>query len=300
MNHKILISGLINEEITVATDSFPIDYSPVEYSFFGVNSSIGGVGYNVLQALKKLGDSPDIYSLIGKDLTGEKIEVNIKRAGTSIRFLQKSLKKTPQSVILVDKQGARKIYCDLKDIQEQRYEGKPLDNYELAVLTNINFSRSFIAHCKNKKVKIATDVHCLSNTEDEYNKEFCENADILFLSNEYIKGREEEFVKDLYRTYKNDIIVIGCGSDGSLMYLGNLDKFIKVEAYAPRGIVSTTGAGDALFSAFIHFYLEHYDIDVALKLASLFAGYKIGEVGSANGFLSESDLLKLAKEYNII
>ncbi|MBN1285764.1 MAG: hypothetical protein JXB47_10225 [Anaerolineae bacterium] len=38
MPGKILVSGLINFEITARVDGFPIPYTPVRYPFFGVNS----------------------------------------------------------------------------------------------------------------------------------------------------------------------------------------------------------------------------------------------------------------------
>ncbi len=40
----IMIVGLINIEVALKVDGFPIVYSPVRYPFFGVNSSVSGVG----------------------------------------------------------------------------------------------------------------------------------------------------------------------------------------------------------------------------------------------------------------
>ena len=53
---KILVSGLVNTETTVKVGAFPIEYAPIEYSFFGVNTSVSGVAYNIVKALKTLGD----------------------------------------------------------------------------------------------------------------------------------------------------------------------------------------------------------------------------------------------------
>ncbi len=50
----ILVSGLINIETTVRVDRFPIPYFPVRYPFFGVRSTVSGVGLNVSKALKNL------------------------------------------------------------------------------------------------------------------------------------------------------------------------------------------------------------------------------------------------------
>jgi len=42
--NNILVSGHITIETTVKIDQFPIEYSPIDYKFFGVNSSVSGVG----------------------------------------------------------------------------------------------------------------------------------------------------------------------------------------------------------------------------------------------------------------
>ena len=70
---KIVISGLVNIETTVAIDEFPIEYSPIDYRFFGVETSISGVGYNVTKALNTLGSKVDVLSLIGNDIYRESI-----------------------------------------------------------------------------------------------------------------------------------------------------------------------------------------------------------------------------------
>ena len=291
---KILVSGLINIETSINVDSFPIYYSPIDYSFFKCKSVVSGVGYNVTKALKTLGDKVDLITEIGDDLNGEIILNELKRSGISTKKVIKyNDKETAESVVLVDSNGQRKIYCDLKDIQDR----EPLDesfiegDYSLAVLTNINFNRNLLNVCKERGIKIATDVHVLNDINDSYNFDFMKNADILFLSNEAIIDVEAEFIKKLYNRYHNEIIVVGCGKEGALMYVGAEDKYYYEPAIAPRGVVSTLGAGDALFSAFIHFYNKGKPVDYCLKKAVLFAGLKISQPGGSAGFVNENELI---------
>ena len=56
MSKKILVSGLLNVETTVAVKGFPIPYYQIDYPFFGVNSNVSGVGCNIAKALTALGD----------------------------------------------------------------------------------------------------------------------------------------------------------------------------------------------------------------------------------------------------
>ena len=67
---RILVSGLINIETTLKIEGFPLTYVPVRYPFFGINSSVSGVGFNVSKALKTLGHDVRFLSLIGQDLAG--------------------------------------------------------------------------------------------------------------------------------------------------------------------------------------------------------------------------------------
>ncbi len=68
---RILVSGLINIETTLRVERFPIEYEPVRYPFFGVRSTVSGVGYNVAKALTVLGDDVRFLSMIGRDAPGE-------------------------------------------------------------------------------------------------------------------------------------------------------------------------------------------------------------------------------------
>ena len=76
---KILVSGLINIETTVLVEGFPIEYSPVRYPFFGVNTDVSGVGYNVAKALTVLGSSVSFVSLTGKDLLGKMVYAKLRQ-----------------------------------------------------------------------------------------------------------------------------------------------------------------------------------------------------------------------------
>ena len=165
-------------------------------------------------------------------------------------------------------------------------------NYDLAVLTNINFNRPLLDYFKKHGVMVATDVHILSDVDDQYNEDFLASADILFLSNEGSLGHEKEFIQEIYNKYHNHIIVMGCGEEGAIAYVGKEDKFIEKDAVAPKGVVNTVGAGDALFSGFVHYYKKTLNIEKSLQFAVIFAGIKVSASGGANGFVDEETILE--------
>ena len=54
--------------------------------------------------------------------------------------------------------------------------------------------------------------------------------------------------------------------------------------------MNTAGAGNALMACFLHSYLESGDSTTAIKNAMLFASYKIGYMGTSNGFMTVEQL----------
>jgi acarbose 7IV-phosphotransferase len=294
---SILVSGLINIETTLRVDGFPILYDPVRYPFYGVNSSASGVGYNIARALTVLGDSVNLLSIIGRDEAGELARCVLKDAGLSGEGVLSLIEHTAQSVILYDSDGRRQINVDLKDIQEARYPEKQfvqaIDRASLVVLCNINFSRPFLSVARQVGKTIATDVHALSELEDPYNRDFMAAAQVLFMSDERLPEPPGDFARRVADRYRPEVIVVGLGSHGALLYLREDDSLEQVPAVQVRPVVSTIGAGDALFSCFVHYYAGGLAPAAALRKAVVFAGYKIGEAGAADGFLDEAGLDEL-------
>ena len=293
---NILVSGLLNIETTVSVDGFPVQYNPVNYKFFGISSNVSGVGFNLAKALSTLGDTVSVVSFLGNDVEADIVLAQLKNDHIQSRIIR-SLKKTPASVILYDSQGKRQIYCDLKNIQEQSVnpcdvEGE-LENCDIAVLCNINFNRKLLKAAKNKGITIATDVHVLSDINDDYNRDFMENADILFLSDEGLPCDAADFIRQLYNRYNNKIIVIGMGSKGAMLFDSKTDEISVIPAYSAAKVVNTVGAGDSLFSSFLHFYAKYSDAKEALKRAVIFAGIKIGYNGASLGFCTENEIEKI-------
>jgi ribokinase len=293
---RVLVSGLVNIETTLRVDGFPIAYSPVLYPFGGVSSSVSGVGMNVAFALNALGDRVDFLSLVGADLAGDTALAAIASAGLDTAHVLRPMPDTPQSVILYDAAGRRQINVDLKDIQERRYpEGcflSALGGADAAVLCNINFNRALLAQARAAEVPVFCDVHVLRDPRDEYNRDFMEAAHALFLSDEGLWAPPMEAAAELLSLYACRLVVIGLGAKGALLCETGAEPLL-VPALAARAIVSTIGAGDALFSAFTHYYLAGQSPAEALSRAAAFASWKIGEPGAAKGFLSHDGLERL-------
>lgn len=80
------------------------------------------------------------------------------------------------------------------------------------------------------------------------------------------------------------------GAEGALLAVRDDRRIEHIPAQTLRPVVNTIGSGDALFSAFVHDYAQSGDPYRALRKAVLFAGYKIGSSGGAEGFLTAAEL----------
>jgi len=293
----ILVSGLINIETTARVDGFPIAYSPVRYPFFGVNSDVSGVGYNVAKALTVLGDPVHFLSLIGRDIAAVSVRHKLATDHIPDSFVLDELDFTPQSVILYDPTGRRQINVDLKDIQERHYPPEVFEqaaaDCSLAVLCNINFSRPFLPAMQQRGVPIATDVHAIADLDSDYDGDFMRAAFILFMSDERLPCSPEVWIQRLWDRYGTEIAVIGLGAKGALLAVKHDHAIEHIPAVQTRPVVNTIGAGDALFSCFVHYYHRTGDPYTAIQKAVVFASYKIGAVSAADGLLQETDLEQL-------
>jgi len=291
-----LITGLTNMETNLKIEGFPLSYYPVTFPFYGIQTHTSGVGVNLSLALMALGRKVKYLSMLGEDLVGKIAREEMEGKGIDCGLILPLLRETPSSVILREESGRRQIHCDLKNIQETPYPEtvffQTLQEVDMCVLTPINFSRPFLKKSRELGKTVVTDLHVIKDLDDEYNRDFLENAHILFLSNEEILGREEEFIREASQRYPFEIGVVGMGAQGSLLYDRQRATIQKVGVYSPRDLVNTIGAGDALFSAFLHFWAKGLSPLEALRRASYFAGWKVGENGAAQGFLSQEEVEK--------
>lgn len=296
---KVIISGLINIETTLNIHQFPINYYPIDYSFFGIHSEVAGVAYNLAKAFQTLGDNVKLLSYIGNDEEGDRILKKLRENEIENEHILCELRETPVSVILYDENGKRQIYCDLKDIQEKNMEFSDMNKYiekcDIVIACNTNFNRTFIKRAKQLGKKIATDVHVLSNIEDSYNRDFMQYADILFFSDEQLPCNPKQFLDEMKDKYPCELFVVGMGEKGAMLYEHSKRKKYYLTPAKTETIVNTIGAGDALFSCFLHYYGKGETPVEALKKAQIFAAMKIEHNGASVGFSTEEQLEEVYK-----
>lgn len=291
---KIIVIGNSLVEVSISNQISRIIGGVVAFVPNQIHSVVSGIGLNVALSLRKLGNRPDFLTLIGKDEIGELIYSYISKVGISTELVTRSEEESGIAIISYHVGEDPGMLLDLKKVHDDRSlsELPPVNygDYELAVCCFIGFSKPYLNGFADAGIPIAADVQVLSDANDPEKKGYLENAEILFLSNQAIRGKELTFIKELQQRYNNNIIGVGMGEEGSLLALKSTGDIWHIPAAFTRPVVNTVGCGDALFSSFLHGFLESGDPLHAMEQAAVFASYKAGSSGASAGFLTKAEL----------
>jgi acarbose 7IV-phosphotransferase len=110
------------------------------------------------------------------------------------------------------------------------------------------------------------------------------------MSNDNFIGREAELLQSCRGRNSRAIIVIALGPNGALLHEPNTSGPIHLPAYSRGPALNSSGAGDALFAAFIDGVTRGVPAASALERAVVFAGAKVSAASSSEGHLAPATL----------
>lgn len=291
---KFLVAGVVQRETIVKIDKIPIEYKGSVSEPNTIFISTGGDAYNESLALKWLGNSVDLLSMIGEDESMELINPPGSEVKLVTDYILPKLAHTPTAVVFYDSERNQQIFEDIKDLREKTYDQDLFEERaaraEMLVVSNNNFCRPLMRIGKELRKPIAVNLREYRECKLCYNEDFLKAADILYLSDDHLTEEPFEFIKSLAVKYRPEIIILGQGAAGLILYDKNKNIIAHYNTVRTHGIVNTVGAGNALFSCFLHFYNKTHDSVFAVKNALLFASYKIGFMGTSNGFMTEEEI----------
>ncbi|GAA2758120.1 PfkB family carbohydrate kinase [Actinopolymorpha rutila] len=286
----IVVVGHTSVETTVPADRL------TDADAFGehvLSTSVSGVGVNVALALHALGQDVRFASVVGDDLLGSVCVQTLAARGLDPAHVVRATPATAQSLVRHETDGRRRNLVDLKDVQRAAYppELVPglLADVRLVVLGTIGYAHPLLAAARERGVAVAADVQAVSGPEDSYNRDWLAGADLLFASHERLDRAPRDFVAELHRRHGTSVVVVGLGADGALLGVRG-EPLVHLPAVRTREVVSTVGAGDALFAAFLDGWSRGLDPRAALSRATYFASWKVGAAGGAAGFLDRTGL----------
>ena len=291
---KFVVAGVTHIETIVKVDRIPIEYAPLTQAPHTIFTSAGGDAYNESLALKWLGDEVDFVSVIGENEDTGFLNPPGRGVTLDLDYVLPVLKETPAAVVLYDEERRQQHYEDNKDIRDAVYDislfEKAVAGCDMIVTANANFCRPFIEVAKKNDKKMALNLRNFSREKEQYSTDFLSAADILYFSDDNLDEDPYEFIRSIEQDYHPEIVILGQGAEGLIISDRKADIIAHYNTVKTAEVLNTVGAGNALFSCFLHYYLENGDSVYAIKNALLFASYKIGFMGTSNGFMTVDQL----------
>jgi len=286
---KIVIAGITQFETVIKVDKIPFDMGKQIHDA-PVYVGGGGDAMNEALALTTLGDQVFFMSVVGQDQNVEVFNPPDFKVHLDTSYMLPIMKSTPSEIIFFDNEQNQLIFQDLKDVRDARYDMsmvRPImAEADCLLVSNANFCRPFVHYALSAGKKIALNMRSYSKEKEKYNTDFLENSDIIYLSDDSVEGDPYDFIDDFAKRFDPEIIILGQGKTGLILY--DRDRHIKVHynSVSTNEVVNSLGAGNALISAFIHYYLETKDSVNAIKNGLLYASYKTGFMRTCEGFLT--------------
>lgn len=291
---KFLVAGVTQIETIVRVDKIPVVYSPITSANDSIFTAMGGDAYNESLALEWLGDDVTFMSIVGRNQDLSLINPHDRKITLSTQYIIPQMKATPTEVVLYDKDRKQQIFEDIKDLRENVYDMSMVapiaEACDMMVLANANFCRPFAKEAAARKKPIAVNIRNYHREKEKYNTDFLEPAKVLYFSDDTLGEDPYEFIDRIAGTYGTDIIILGQGREGLILYDKVQNLRVHYKTVKTNEVVNTIGAGNALFACFLHYYMENGDSVNAIKNALLFASYKIGYMGTSNGFMTTDQL----------
>ena len=292
---KFMVAGFVQMETIVKVEALPVPYKQFESIPDLVNSGIGGAGFNEAMALKWLGNEVDFMSMVARSMSRRQIEAYLKTFDVNLKtdYVLPMLDGMPTSVILYSK-GKKQTFEDVKDIRHVEYDYDLLESRiqdkDMILMSNCNFCRPIIGLAKKYQKPIAVNVRSMRAEKIANKEDFLAAADVLYISDDDLESDHYDCIKECKEKYDPEIVIMGIGDKGVILYTKEDNSVIEYRPVKTNEIVNTIGAGNALFSSFMHYYDKTKNAKEAIKNALLFASYKIGFVGTSNGFMTEEQI----------
>lgn len=301
MASKIVVAGVTSLYMSVGIEEFPLDYAPAGAPAWMRTGVTGSAGH-IAQILRTLDDEVRLCTLVGSDPPGLAIRADLRARGLLGQGVIDN-GASSMGVVLVAADGRRMGFPYLAAVNAVGYPAevfvRQAEGADLAVLTNARFVRPLIRYATRLDVPVAVDAHVISDIDDAYNRPWLEVADIVFCSHERLSCTPREWIAQMFTQYPGcSVVGVGSGPDGCLLGLRD-GTLVRAEALAPRGVVSTAGAGDALFASFLHAWLATGNPIDALEAAVLHAGWKIGDTFPGASSLTAPELASLRQMHPV-
>ena len=280
---KYLCIGHSTYDITLPVEEYPkenIKHRLTEYVECG-----GGPASNAAYLLAKWGMDTSLMSIVGDDYYGSLIIDEFKKVGLNTKYIeQKKGYKTSTSYIIANKSnGTRTVITTKKEaIRKLKHNESIYADYilvdgehpetALKVLLENKETISVIDAgrlTKDTKMlgKLVDYLVCSKDFAEEFSKTTIDSQDKNTLIICYEK---------LKKYFKNQVIIT-LEAEGCFTKIN--EEYKKIPSIPVKSIDST-GAGDIFHGAFTYFIGNEYDLEEAIRLASITSAISVTRIGS--------------------
>lgn len=275
------------------------------FDVYPERKTLGGAPFNFIYHIIKLTGQGAFVSRIGKDELGEEIIDFLNKKNIPKDYIQiDHIHPTGESVATLDerkipaweiKTGAAYDFIELnKDIESLLNDKTDFLYFGSLAQRNLT-TRNTIQHFFNRKLKYFCDLNIRQNFyTKEIIKDCLETCTVLKLNTEELRLVNKllfnksfdttETPERLLSEYGISQLCVTHGERGAVIYQGTRYAQYKSEI---KNVVDTVGAGDGFASILCIGYLNNWDIEKTVKIASEFAG----EIVKINGALPAGEAL---------
>lgn len=297
MNKKVLLIGDINIDLTLKgiknISEFNRDLGS-EIELKGIVTSIGGSGFNFIQALNSFGIEIDLYGKIGNDIFGNYIKTYLKE------------KDIENSLIISDEINTG--FTEIIPIESDRilltYNGSNadlnIDDLDLARIKNfshVHFSSYYLLKglqpsiiqilkfLKSNNITVSFDTGFDPDENWQREKIFSilKYVDV-FIPNEVealsiVKSKNIDNALDVLSIHC-PIVVIKLGQKGLIGKINSIEKkILRIPSYNIN-VLDTTCCGDCFDAGFLYSYLNGFSFEESLRFGNACGGLQATKLGS--------------------
>jgi len=288
---NVAIVGNINRDIIVKAGEYIGKRARAEY----FEEKTGGSATNYARSLAKLGTRTWLFANVGKDFS-QTVFSELASNSVNTEHVGTVSEKTGTVIVITEGKKKRMIFCRGANETLRNRDFSALKYFDIVHICDVekDLAKKVIEKKKKETNLFVDPGYGLSLPASEIN-EILSSTHTLF-----IERREAEKIAGVKKPEKALKALHGFGvkhilfkAENGLIFSDG--KKMCFQRIAPVKIIDTTGVGDVIGAAFIHFFYDKkYPVKKALLCAELAAAVKVMYYGFYPPSLSE--IMKMAKK----
>ena len=296
---NVLSIGKIAYDITIPVENFPTENSKMslkermEYS--------GGSACNVALLLNKWNCETYFSGVIGYDDYGSSIKKELDSENVHTNYLETNYEKqTTMNIVLVNKASTSRTIMAIEPVINHIKKSDYQESFEVIYSDGFEYSATVSALNQNPTAISLLGASLDSGSDEKEVMTIGKNVKYITFSIDFAEKQTKmkadfnnpQTLLNIYKELKNKLpntnIIVTLKNMGA-MY--QLNDEIKVMPTISVQEVDRTGAGDIFDGALIYALWKNYDIEKAIRIANIAAGFSTTKYGVKNSMPLLSEVI---------